>query len=454
MTLAPAPLTPAPAPLTPGCRGIRCSARCGGFATVRSTSNAHGEPIGERYFGTHGEPVTGDAGWSRRALAYDARGRQIEERLFDAGDHPVAGSAGWATRRVSYDSRGLETEVALLGSDGKPTLGSEGWALRRARYDQHKNRIEQTLFDAAGRPARLPDGARVTSVFDRRGRLVEEAHFGAEGEPILTREGFHIRRIAYDRLGRAVETARFGVSGQPQGGLGGWSIERLRLDTLGRPIRRDLFGSDGKPALGSDGWAGTLSRYDRFGQRIEERFLGLDGQPTENRGAIAGRLFRYDDEGREIARTDFAEDGQAIGGIGRDRDGGTYAYRLIAGRLEVCTGDGKPLPVRALAESLTPRIEAQRIRLTVERLRVSRPNLFRNANGVLVVEAGPRSATHGFQPGDVLLELDGRRLERPLDVTALLGQTGLARLSLIRNGEGEVWSLPPSDLADLALEPE
>ncbi len=423
-----------------------------GFSARRAVVDRRGRLVEETLFGPSGERVVGSEGWSQRRLGWGEGGEPIEEELLDAADRPVAGPEGWAVRRVKLDAGGREVEVRLLGAAGAPTVGRDGWAVRRTIWDG-RDRVELAFLDADWRPAHRPGGARIVTSYDGHHRAQEGRRYDDAGRPLADGDGFFGTRWKTDPWGRVVEETGLGPDGKPRLGRGGWATVRTRWDDAGRAAQRDLLDGEGRLTIGRDGWASSVARHDRFGRRVEELWFGPDKHPVAGRTGAAGRATRFDDDGRELRHTDFDLRGEAIAGVGRDLDGRPVAWSLAGGKVELVGADGKPLRDPAALARLARRVEAWRRALSVEAMRARRPGLFRNARGVLVMDTGPKSLAHGFRPGDVILSLSRRRLERPLDVAAIAAGDAPAPVEVIRDGEGEVWQIPPRDLADLVLEP-
>jgi eukaryotic-like serine/threonine-protein kinase len=77
--------------------------------------------------------------------------------------------------------------------------------------------VEEAYFGASGEPVLISDGwARIAYVNDERGRAVERAHFGVHGEPVVgTTETYHRATRRFDDRGNVLELSLFGTDGQP-----------------------------------------------------------------------------------------------------------------------------------------------------------------------------------------------------------------------------------------------
>ena len=95
-----------------------------------------------------------------------------------------------------------------------------------------------------GKPMLLPEGYhKLAWVHDHRGNIVEQTYLGLKDELVMhTRHRF----------------ARF----------------TARYDPSGRRLEQATFGADGEPAVLADGSARLAWNYDSRGNRIEERFFG------------------------------------------------------------------------------------------------------------------------------------------------------------------------------------
>jgi hypothetical protein len=426
-----------------------------GVARVRSRFDERGNQLELAAFGVDGKPKALSWGPARWTRTFDDRGNSLEMRYFGVDGQPVLSSEGIAVGRNRYDELGRKVEGAAFGVDGKPAMWiNEKYARWTAKFDDRGNIIEENYFGVDGKPtvaARGVAGWRAT--YDGNGRKVEEQSYGVDGKPRAWKDEGYARWTAkYDARGDMIEVAHFDVNGKPGPDF---ALMKRIYDGAGRMIEETYFDAAGRPAL-FRGAARTRRTYDARGRRIALSYHGVDDRPVANDYGIAVVRDRHD------ARDNFVEQrlfdvagkpvahgragwaafqvvygtannneirsvgldlrGELVFAEQRDARGTEHRWRRVGTRLLQAEGDYYESTGQALDPARAIRARALIASVAMERRRAGEPALFRGARGVLVIDVATGGAGQqlGVRPGDVLLEIGGRRLDRPEDVQPAL----------------------------------
>jgi len=108
-----------------------------------------------------------------------------------------------------------------------------------------------------------PQGShRMTSRYNSQGHVIEQAHFGLDGKPVLSASGYH----------RVVN----------------------RLDDRNKVLEQVVFGTNDEPARHKD-WGAfrVLARHDQQGSMTDALLLGPNGRPTNGKGKFARGRWTY-----------------------------------------------------------------------------------------------------------------------------------------------------------------
>ena len=301
------------------------------------------------YLGRHGQPILTKKGYASITAKWDARGNQIEWACFDKEGKPtIDTSDGSRMSRWSYDERGHWTNRLHLGTNGQPILTKNGYASIAAKWDERGNQIEWACFDKEGKPTiDTSDGSRMSRwSYDERGNWTNRVYLGANGQPILTKNGYASITAKWDERGNQIEWACYGISLEPVLDIAEMShMTRRTFDERGHTTAWTYLGTNGLPTRSSYGFAAGISKYDDRGNRLEwacfdeagrpalnppegyhmscqfydERgnwtnwvFLNTNGQPILTRNGYASITAKWDERGNQIEWACFGTKSQPI----------------------------------------------------------------------------------------------------------------------------------------------
>jgi S1-C subfamily serine protease len=156
--------------------------------------------------------------------------------------------------------------------------------------------------------------------------------------------------------------------------------------------------------------------------------------------------------GSLLRRVRFNAKGEPVAGVKRD-----FEWTLVGGKASIADARRVAISEPAKRAELERKVQAWCAGFRMERVRKDSPALFRGATGALVVGVVAASAGEraGVALGDIVIEVAGRKIDRPEDVQLALGtaQAGPRRVVLVRDGAAKEVELGSGDLG-LELEPE
>lgn len=262
------------------------------------------------YRGRTGQKLVGrDKAFGQRR-EYDKQGRIIELASLDADDKPMNDEVGNAFLTAAYDKRGDEVLNTALDATRAATTVVDGWNSRRRRYDAYHQLVEEAYWGAKGEPLLNKDGYhRVILRRDLQGRLVERAFFDERDEPALSKQQFH--RVAYDynENDNPIRVRYFDTGNRLSAAEFGYAEMRLTYDADGDLLREEHFDERGNPTLDNFGVSRIVQEHNTQGRMTRRAFYGINGDPIVNSAGYASRTAVYDASGHETSTTFRGENG-------------------------------------------------------------------------------------------------------------------------------------------------
>ena len=250
------------------------------------------------------------------------------------------------SRTSQYDNQGNEIRTAFLGVAEERVACTGGYHFRKNTYDKWRRLVNQESFDEKGGPCADSSSLahRVSYRYDPRGRRIEISYFDEKGQPTLSKEQHHLRRIEYDDRGNVVGMRLFGLKDEPIAPIEiGWhykkgtfdnknrqlsesyydvrdqpvnrpsTIHRIAFtnDELGRRIATEFFGADGSPGSRPDRVHKVTQAHDRMGRVIKESYFDSSNNPMMIPEGFQSVTYRRDSLGNIIQRSFFDAEGNA-----------------------------------------------------------------------------------------------------------------------------------------------
>lgn len=237
-----------------------------------------GRLLEERYLRARGQPENW-RGVARWVWQYDSQGYEIS--YFDA----TGGPAAHRRQPDEYDP------------SGSFLIYFDAHRIRRERQDEGRALVE-TQVDVTGKP--VLDHASERSVFNERGDLVELLCHDAQGASVFSpNSGFARLRRAYDRSGAFRATLFERLDHQKR-----WVVLK-RLHPVGYLLEQRHFSAEGQPILSDRGFHLMICDYDAQGNRTSEQFFDTDDKPTLHKDGIHKWTGRFNSAGKQIEQRHF-----------------------------------------------------------------------------------------------------------------------------------------------------
>ena len=257
---------------------------------TRYLVDSTGRPERIQEFGEDGKlAVSPTTGCARFDLLYDNVGNHMEVACFDAEGKPnvnLLGPPGLPVdvraHRVRWKRvRGRVTEQ--VGSDVSGVLRAVS-RLQRIVTSYAPDGVEtESHFDANGAPV-LYDGAhRIRRTRNAQMLVIETSYFDGKGKAALGREKWHRATRVFDKLGRLREEAHFGVDGGPNNSLEGAHKKIRKYDADHNLIEVRFFDGAGGPMIGGiENAHWIVNSFDANGHLTEMRRYDAQDRPTDS----------------------------------------------------------------------------------------------------------------------------------------------------------------------------
>ena len=328
----------------------------GVFASVVVTPQDNGyvqyafyDAAGEKcagFFGAHSIRFKTDEAAKRVTAAY-LYNKDGENQIIDDSGRDADRKNSMAQLLFGYDADGRLSKVTAANQDGNPVKASSldggGATALQIEYDKGKqDRIASvTWINDGGSTVKGSQWAKETFSYDEAGRIIEKAHFGADGNPIDVKSsrgldaiysltsprgmltglakakkgmitGGAVTRYTYEKDATMPSSIGFyGKTGQSYG-MEGSAIAQVDLayDDAGNVSKFTTRGADGTPKAFFDNVDSVALSYDESGDIAKEVFYHGDNEASLKfgkfkSGSVAEIDYTYDGHGRVASETYF-----------------------------------------------------------------------------------------------------------------------------------------------------
>jgi hypothetical protein len=283
----------------------------------RASYNASAGPVETCYFNSDGSKAAASDGISCTTAKYDDRGLEIEEDHLDKNGKLQADSDGIARSEYSYNDKRQMTRQEYFGVSGPAKRAKDAPYLIETEYDAAGHKTEVKSVDVAGDAAidqydlqghlteesyLNPRGGLMTmkgdtyarTLYERtdQGRTLLIRYLGADGKPVVPKDGCATERQDFDAKGKLLKAACFDANGQPMDSKSTLGVALLTWvrNANENPTEKEGFGPDGKPALTTEGYARIKWQYDAAGKRTQTQEWMPSGEST---------VMQFDADGNE-----------------------------------------------------------------------------------------------------------------------------------------------------------
>ena len=322
-----------------------------GLSAMTYTYDQFGIVIELAYWDIDGKPLVTESGWSKCVRQSDQYGNVAEYRYLGQNGEPCLSIwHNYAGAKQTFDDKGDLVVVEHFGVDGKPCMKNElgakvvrkynklgliteeasydtlgnlcivGWeqcAIKRTKYDSKGREIEYAGFGVNGEPVMMQESQchRTTTEYssDRNTETTIESFYDTEGKPCISAYGCSKLITKVYLTKKYIERASFGISGEPFVREDGVYMVRTRYDERNQLAEIAYFGTDSLPTLSTDmGVHKTVLNYDENGHLREVKHFGTDGKPCLCNFSYCSTVYDVNDKGNDIAEAYYDIDGSPV----------------------------------------------------------------------------------------------------------------------------------------------
>jgi len=263
-----------------------------------------------------GKPVASRSGWATLSRSVGSDGTYFLNRYRDLNGDLVADEEGIAGRGYTIDPRGtLVGAGPYTDIDGEIVFDHRGVYGSRLVIDPYGYKIDLVNLDQRGNPMAELEGVVSTRyTHDAAGNVTSYGTFGAEGQPVLTKDGIHGIRNVYGPFGHNRLTECVGLDGQLIANKLGWATLKLQIDErIGKYTSRSVFDANGRRALvKSLGFSREQRNYDDFGRLVEIATFDTQDQPISAADGHERIRYEYNPRGQRIGVHYMYSDGSPL----------------------------------------------------------------------------------------------------------------------------------------------
>lgn len=283
--------------------GIPCYDNCG----VSSYANTYaaGQLTEQSCFGPEGEPVLNTSGWHIFSRSFDAGGLLQRECLYGTQGERVIGEDGFSAAVYTYDEAGRMIKAIYCDTEDQesPLVGrddSYGETQLQYEYDQQGN-LARIIFSDGREDASNPVIIReVTYTYDNHRNQMSEYWRDGQGRLVPDLNGNAATETVYNELNQVTIVLFRDETGEMTGGLR-YTYDRQRRDTHITAV------SVGKYAV-------VNRTFDEFGNCVQEAYIDDgNGQLVKTSAGHSMIRYSYDVFGNMTDRWIYDEDGNPCG---------------------------------------------------------------------------------------------------------------------------------------------
>lgn len=248
---------------------------------------------------------------------YDVHGRVVQCAFYDADGNPVLNENKVFCIQCSYPDTDGTACVRYVDSEGNLCADGDGIAQYVLVCDERGFLAELCGYDEEGNVSWQKETGVCRTVYetDEKGRVTGTRYCDAEGNPVISNDGYAGISVKYDRRGRVVEQWYCGVDGalvyEPVLCCAGITSEYLDHD---QTIRYTFYDVNGETALCSLGFASYVIRLNERGLEERYEYYDAEGNLTRESHNAAVITCEYGTDGLLAEKALFDEEGMPCAG--------------------------------------------------------------------------------------------------------------------------------------------
>ena len=257
----------------------------------------------EEYYSREGAPVNNTSGYHTARYSYQ-NGHRIKSSYFNVNGNPVITTGGYATLKSIYGESGYIVREEYYGADGRP-VSIQGYYATEYERDENGDAIEIRYCGKHGERHALPAGyAIIRRTFNKERKIVREAYYDVNDEPVMRTDGYSEVEYRYDENGNLTECKYYDLDGELTLNSSGYAIYRRESNEARQAVRDTYYDSKGERTTRTEGYSTVEYEYDESGNTIEYRFYDLGGNLTCINGGYAILRREFNDQ-KQLLREEY-----------------------------------------------------------------------------------------------------------------------------------------------------
>jgi len=285
-----------------------------GYAGIRYKYDNRGNITEIAYYDKDERPALGPKGFFRAVSEFNNRNQKIEERYYNAANRLFAPKQDkYAMIRYKYDNKGNQIENSFFNEKDTPVCKSDGYATHKSEFDPMSRIIRQTYFDENGQPTKpsvmVPE---VLVKYDIRGNRIYIAAADGHGNLIVNPQtGWAVQRSVYDIRGRLLENSVYDKFDKPC--LSKDNVYKVTnaYNTRGKATEYNYYGVDN--TLRKENFAILRNKYDERGILIEQTYFNYLDKPVDAHGIVHKIIYKNDEQGNYYYQNIYKANGTLYG---------------------------------------------------------------------------------------------------------------------------------------------
>ena len=225
-------------------------------------------------------------------LVLDERGRMTQTWYYGV-DGQLSNEIGhYCGVGVTYDAWGYVESQRYYGSNRELTMTNYGYAICVRQNDENGRLLHEAYFDTQGQPVTGVWGAACSYSYDEVGNMTGFAYHDMDLNFYVAGNGYAVKEMEYED-GRLVMERYFDENMMPTLLNGEYFCVRYEYDAAGNRIRETYLGIDEEPICIANGYSILETDYDAYGSRIRTEYYESPGVPMDAENPRTENAFEY-----------------------------------------------------------------------------------------------------------------------------------------------------------------
>lgn len=248
---------------------------------------------------------------------YDQYGNIIETICFDTDLSPCNNKYGYAKQTIKYQN-GCLVESINYDHTGKRGINTSTMTSKvTSVYDSRGRLIQDVFYDTCDKISPNIDGAAIVEYqYDHNGILVKRSYFNENYQPTISKlTGFSTLVQKVNSKGQVIHGTCLGIHGEKINNKSGFCSQITEYNRLGMPCKFKLYDKEGNPVVCKEGW--SVQEYEITNDRNGNTQYAIStyGMNLENvieTNTLTHKvIYTYNDVGQCIEESYWGTDNKA-----------------------------------------------------------------------------------------------------------------------------------------------